>query len=81
MLDLLAGVHPDAIGHSLDPHIRWVLEEGYRRPALKYRLQKSDLIGMWLEDAVREASLFLLDEFLIKRVLYEEAFNFLLCED
>ena len=36
---------------------------------------------MRFEDAVRQATLFFLDEFLIERVLDEEPFDFLLCKD
>ena len=39
------------------------------------------MIRMRLEDAVRQATLFFLDEFLIERVLDEEPFDFLLCKD
>ena len=81
VLDLLASIHPDPIGHSLDANIGWILEEGHWRTSFKYWLQKSDLIGMRLKDAVRQASLFFLDEFLIERVLDKESFDFLLSKD
>ena len=78
MFDLFAGVHANSVRHSLDPHVRWVLEESNWRTSFEYRLQESYLLGMWFEDAIWQSALFLLDKLLIDRIIHEEPLDLLL---
>ena len=65
VLDLLSGIHADAVGHTLDANVGRVLEESDGRPPLEDGLEKGDLIGVWLKHAVGESAFLFLQETLI----------------
>ena len=61
----LSSIHTNAICNSFDTHVRWILEKSYRRSAFENRFQESNLVRVWLENTIWQASLVFLQEFLV----------------